>query len=40
VGLVGRKDLLRVRAGRLRDERERTAYFRWRGTRRHPADTK
>ena len=38
VGLVGRKDLLRVRAGRLRDERERTAYFRWRRARRRPAD--
>ena len=40
VGLVGRKDLLRVRAGRLRDERERTAYFRWRGARQRPADSK
>ncbi|MBO9353432.1 CBS domain-containing protein [Bordetella petrii] len=39
VGLVGRKDLLRVRAGRLRDERERTAYFRWRTARRRSADT-
>ncbi|CAM3791228.1 chloride channel protein [Bordetella tumulicola] len=38
VGLVGRKDLLRVRAGRLRDERERTAYFRWRGARRRSVD--
>jgi len=39
VGLVGRKDLLRVRAGRLRDERERTAYFRWRSARRRPVDS-
>lgn len=39
VGLVGRKDLLRVRAGRLRDERERTTYFRWRSARRRPVDS-
>jgi len=29
VGLVGRKDLLRVRARRLAEEREREVYFRW-----------
>ena len=29
LGLVGRKDLLRLRALRLAEERERVAYFRW-----------
>jgi len=29
VGLVGRKDLLRLRALRLAEERDRMAYFRW-----------